>query len=84
VREAEDSPEELVHALATALWWLIIYRVGIRPTNRQLSLAAWLAPAERTLSRVLGFSGEKAEDSGGGLRLCEISPADQDEELEVS
>jgi len=84
VREAEDSPEELVHALATALWWLIIYRVGIRPTNRQLSLAAWLAPAERTLSRVLGFSGEKAEESGGGLRLCEISPADQDEELEVS
>jgi hypothetical protein len=83
MREAENSPEELIRELATALWWLIIYRVGVRPTNREPALAAWLAPAEATLRRLSGFSGEAAGACNGGLHLRDISPADEDEQFEV-
>jgi len=84
MREAEDSPEELIRELATALWWLIIYRVGVRPIDRQPVLAAWLAPAEATLRRLSGSPGEVTAASDGGLHLRDISPAEDDEKLEVS
>jgi hypothetical protein len=83
MREAENSPEELIRELATALWWLIIHRLGV-PTNREPALAPWLAPAEATLRRLSGFSRGAAGACDGGLRLRDISPADQDEEFEVS
>ena len=84
MREAENSPEELIRELATALWWLTLYRIGIRPTDRQPVLAAWLAPAEATLRRLSGLSGEAAAANNGGLHLRDISPADEDKEFEVS
>jgi hypothetical protein len=84
MREAENSPEELIRELATALWWLTLYRIGVRPTDRQPVLAAWLAPAEATLRRLSGLSGEAAAANNGGLHLRDISPADEDKEFEVS
>ncbi|MGA2589998.1 MAG: hypothetical protein ABSH32_08800 [Bryobacteraceae bacterium] len=84
MREAQNSPDELIRELATALWWLIIYRVGVRPSDLQPDLAAWLAPAKATIRRLFGLSSEPTAANNGGLHVRDISPADEDKEFEVS
>lgn len=84
LRQIPESAPAVVTALGKALWLMAIYRLGheIEP-RRYWQPPAWLRPAAETLVRV-GMI-ERLNESGvwfDGMGFVEISPANEDAQLE--